>query len=685
MNSDNAPATSHHWLTKLGIKLYRLKTQAKRRWWVLLLTVSIGLAIEGWLIWSKSVEYESTGSLMVSGRVVGDRGYREEEMNFYGTTLKILGSPEVQDRTVRRLAIEYPKLSGNVQINAAVVPRTSIFNVSGAGANPEYTQRYVETLMEEFLRYKREKVNEAVDMAVQQMSEGLVKLKKEIAEREKDLHQFMEQNNMAFWEEESKNAARYLSELKTRQANLTNEKQGLENLSAEELLAKPNAPTTSKNSDSTPAEAYFGGDLTGQYLQKSQQLVQRKADLAEKSSVWKPKHPRLIAIKTEIADLERLLETIKGQMKDTAQARIVAIKAELKSLEASIQNWQEKVNVASRKDAEYQTLQGEVKRTQDSYDKLQSDILKLVQIKTTEMGSISMHEHASPPREVSREPVTHLLTGFALGLLVGLVIIYVLDRTDDTFSAATEVIEQFSEPILGQIPNVSNSRTPEGLPLIRPDDERYMYSEAFRSLRSSLVFMPNEGELKTLLVTSSIPGEGKSTIASNLSVTMAQAGARVLLVDADLRRGDLAGLFDVDGRFGLSNVLRNEVKWNSVVQATKYPTLSLIPRGPVTNQSGELLLVPFLESLLADFKNEYDLTIFNTPPVLATDDTATLAPNFDGTLMVMRAQFTSARLVYNTLNALYRRQVNVLGLILNCVDLETPDYYYHRYPKYYAA
>jgi Mrp family chromosome partitioning ATPase len=154
---------------------------------------------------------------------------------------------------------------------------------------------------------------------------------------------------------------------------------------------------------------------------------------------------------------------------------------------------------------------------------------------------------------------------------------------------------------------------------------------------------------------------------------MALGGAKVLLVDADLRRGDLAALFDADGRFGLSSLLRGELPWKSVTQATKHSNLTLIPRGPVSNQSGELLMVPLFETFLKECEAEYDLTIFNSSPILATDDTATIAPNFDGTL------------VHNSLSAMYQRQVNVLGLILNAVDTEMPDYYYYRYPKYYAA
>jgi capsular exopolysaccharide synthesis family protein len=298
---------------------------------------------------------------------------------------------------------------------------------------------------------------------------------------------------------------------------------------------------------------------------------------------------------------------------------------------------------------------------------------------------LTVVQKASVPYPVSKGVAKSLIIGLIGGLLVGGVVLFFLDRTDDRVSSSSEIIAHFSEPILAQIPNVDDSRQESGLPLLDLEDERYSYAEAFRSLRSSLIFMPNLSELKLLLITSAIPNEGKSTVASNLAITMAASGQRVLLIDADLRRGDLASLFDTDGRIGLSSILRDEVAWKSAVQSTGHPTLSLIPRGPVTNQSGELLLRPRLTALLEEFKREYDLVIFNTAPILATDDTPTIAPHFDGTLMIVRAQFTSARLTRNALDALYQRQVNVLGLILNCIDTEMPDYYYYQYPKYYAA
>ena len=298
---------------------------------------------------------------------------------------------------------------------------------------------------------------------------------------------------------------------------------------------------------------------------------------------------------------------------------------------------------------------------------------------------LALRQSASVALIENKGVIRHLLTGLIGGLVIGLAILFLLDRSDDRLASSSEMIEQFNEAIVGQIPDVASSRTHAGLPLLQEEDTRYMFAEAFRSLRSSLIFMPNQTELKTLIVTSAIPNEGKSTITSNLAITMANAGARVLLVDADLRRGDIAALFDIDGRQGLSNILRGEVPWKNCIQGGRRETLHIIPRGPTTNQSGELLLLPIVPKLLEEWKAAYDLVIFNTAPILATDDTPTLAPNFDGTLMVIRASFTSARLTRNALNALYQRQVNVLGLILNCVDTEIPGYYYYQYPKYYAA
>jgi len=406
--------------------------------------------------------------------------------------------------------------------------------------------------------------------------------------------------------------------------------------------------------------------------------------IEERSSVWKPKHPKLQALEREAAGLRSKLTWIKNQATEMMGSRSASIASELKSLDVSIASWTEKVREAADKDGNFKILEENVKRLQGQEDKL-LESLRTIQLGGENNDVLKVTQKATPATPVPKGTIKNLLVGLFGGLFVGGLALFLLDRSDDRLNSSTEILEHFSEPILGQIPNVSDSRVASGLPLLQPEDERYSYAEAFRSLRSSLIFMPNQSELKTLLITSAIPNEGKSTVASNLAVTMAAAGAKVILIDADLRRGDIAPLFGLDDELGLSNVLRGEMDWKRGTQTTQYPTLSVMPRGPVTNQSAELLLRPVVESMLEEMKAEFDLVIVNTAPILATDDTPTVAPHFDGVLMVMRAQFTSARLTQNSLEALYQRQVNVLGLILNCVDTEMPDYYYYRYPKYYAA
>ena len=678
----------------LGMKLYRYRNLVRRHWWILTLTIGIGLLLEGYVLFTKPQLFESLGQLVIREEMIRENnigGFQDTTPNFVGTAVEQLKSPIVLGRARDRVALESPNLNGTVEITSSNLPRTNIFIVTGAGANPAYTQKFVDTVVDEFLKWRDESRINGAGKVNTSLAAQETQTRKELEENKVKLQAFTEKNSMQFWTERQNKAVAYLLGLKNQKTQLQDELQRLQNLTPDELLhAAASQPAMSKQPNGNPAitakqEATFNSALYNEYIQTSQQLFQRQADYEEWKTVWKPAHPKLKAIVADMEKLQRQINIIKDQNANMVKARVAAINAELKSLEVSLTEWDATVLEASRKDAEYQTLQSDVTRTQSQLEKLLADIRGITGGVKSALEPLLVTQKATIPKPIPPGTLKHLLIGLIGGFVLGSIILLVLDRADDRLSSSTEMIEHFSESILGQIPNVADTRGASGLPLLQEEDERYTYAEAFRSLRSSLIFMPNQSELKTILITSAIPNEGKSTIASNLAVTMAAAGARVLLVDADLRRGDLAQLFDIDGKIGLTDILRGEHHWQSAVLQTKYPTLTLIPRGPVTNQSGELLLRPILVSLLDEFKAAYDLVIFNTAPILAADDTPTLAPNFDGTLMVVRAQFTSARLTKNSLNALYQRQVNVLGLILNAVDVETPDYYYYRYNQYYAV
>jgi capsular exopolysaccharide synthesis family protein len=689
-------STPREGLGRIGVKLYRYRNLVLRHWWILALTIGLGLAYQGWVLSQKPRVFQSSSQIIIKEELSGIGGViaTNSAENFVGTQMSIIRSVPVIEGARAAVALNHPELQGPTpDIAVSMIPRTQIFIVTGTGPEPEYTRAFVDALVISFMEYRRNSKNSARTGVGENIDQQIVKMKQELAAAEAKLRAYVTANKMPFWEEQYKTAPKYLSELKNRQANIQTELNRLTTLTPDQLLNMPSAPAAPAPAAPGSGDAalqpengtalQLGSELYIQYLQRTQELSAAQSAFEERSKVWKPKHPKLIALGEEVARIQRLIEVVKKQNRESIAQRIEAYKSELLSLEASIKSWEQKVQDASQKNDEFRQLEQDKTRAAAELVRLQTAGSELNHTPITDVFDIV--QKATPPVLVGKQTARHLAMGALAGLFLGFVILALLDRADDRMTSSSEILDQFSEPILGQIPNVAESRGAGGLPLLQPDDERYTYAEAFRSLRSSLIFMPNQSELRTILITSAIPNEGKSTIASNLAITMAAAGASVVLVDADLRRGDIASLFDIDGRTGLSNILRGEVSWEDAAQKCKYPNLAIIPRGPVTNQSSELLLLPSIHTLLDGLKENFDLVIFNTAPILATDDTPSLSPNFDGTLMVMRAQFTSARLTQNSLNALYQRQVNVLGLVLNCVDTEMPDYYYYRYPKYYAA
>ena len=702
MDYPNESSTAgSNWISRWSVRLHRWKALLRKRWWILLLTISIGIAYQAWSVSRKPVLYQSVGRMMVSGRldnIQGGASYNEDLMNFYGTQIELMTSTEVVSRARKRLQIEFPDLQGSASISASQLPRTATFSLTGVGSAPEYTEKFVNAVMDEFISYKRDMRQEQTDLTMVQISEELARLRTELDERENDLNAFIEENNMAFWEEQSNTAASFLSELKTQQSELMKELRLLENLSADQLLAQSGAaleaarggPETRAESGDTgfvqgdTARMTGGGSLQQQYLQKRQELFQLRSKIEQFARDLKPKHPKMVDFRQQESELDKLLGLIREQIDESADARIASIKAELESIDTSIESWERKNLEASRRGAEYKRLEERVNRTRETYDKLLTSIQNLDISKNINQETIQIMERASPAIEMPPNVPKHVVLGFLMGFGAGFGLLLLLDRADDRITSFTEVNEHFTLPILGQIPTADENAADDSPPLLQQEDDRYMFAEAFRNLRSSLIFMPDQSELKSLLVTSSIPGEGKSTVAANLAITMAFAGTRTLLVDADLKRGDLAKMFDIDGRFGFSTVLRDDASWQSIAQRTHYDNLTLIPRGPIASNPAELLLQNHLEAFLSDVREAYDLVIFNSAPILATDDTTTLAPSVDGAILVIRAFVTSTRLAENSLNALYQRQAKILGLILNAVSTEVSDYYHYRYSQYYS-
>lgn len=668
--------------SKLGVRFYRYRAVLKRYWWILALTIGVGLLYETYIVVSKPTRYVSVGKLSVriTGNAEGNQITYLGTPSWYGHVISELKGRRVRERARKQVELHKPEWLSEVdrtEINAENEINTFFFIVTGTGRNPDFTQFYVDMVMKEFLAIREDEwiVETGGQMA------GMLKRHNEeirVTEAAKDgLFKFLEEIKVPLPEDREKLLTDQSNKIEDTISKFESELNIYQSMTPNEVLKNQSGAPGVTEGSNTPA----GSSL----IALERQRAKRAAEFAKKKEIWLPANPRYIAFVEELESLATEIGTLTEFAKLGRDAQLKRIQSELEQARLKYKEVKAESISWSSVMVKYRQLKMGVDSALENLKKTESQISEIKNSQGSSGEIIGIHHQALLPIEEQRGVIRHLLTGLVGGFLLGLGILFLLDRADDRLASSSEMIEQFAEPILGQIPDVADTRTEAGLPLLQEDDNRYMFAEAFRSLRSSLIFMPNQTELKSLIVTSAIPNEGKSTVASNLAITMAAAGARVILVDADLRRGDIAALFDIDGRQGLSNVLRGEITWQNSVQEVRAGKLHIIPRGPVTNQSGELLLLPIVQKLLDEWKSRYDLVVFNTAPILATDDTPTLAPNFDGTLMVIRASFTSARLTRNALNALYQRQVNVLGLIMNCVDTELPDYYYYRYPKYYAA
>jgi len=207
-------------------------------------------------------------------------------------------------------------------------------------------------------------------------------------------------------------------------------------------------------------------------------------------------------------------------------------------------------------------------------------------------------------------------------------------------------------------------------------------------VRTNLAFMGMRGGLRSFVVTSAAPREGKSTVVINLATSIAQSGKKVLLIDTDLRRPRLHRTFSVAPALGVTSVLIGDAPLDEAIKATQVPRLDVLPCGPIPPNPSELLHTEQFRQLLATALAKYDHVIFDSPPLGAVTDAAIIAPQLDGVLIVVKSQSTTREAVRGAVRQLRDVSANILGAVLNDVDLNSgrygESYYYYR-SGYYTA
>jgi polysaccharide biosynthesis transport protein len=683
--------TAGSWTTAFITRVHRYRALLLRRWWIPLLTICLGVFVQAWLIYQTPPSFLSSSKMMLAGKlqVAQNAVYSEDNVNFYGTQIQLMQSSEVRRSAEALVRSTHPELQPvKVEISVTQRPRTSIFELQAIGSMPEYTQAYLNALMQKYLDFKKGMREDQSQTVTTGMTEQLIQVEKDLRSAEDEMLDFQKQNNIGFIQEEGNSAAAYLVRLNQQYAQLKTEYDLLERLDLDQNLdrSQTNKPdpgaSPGENNEQQVGMPFADVGPEGDYLKAKQNLQLLKAERDTLSRDLRPKHPKIIKLNDEISKQENLITLFRADAVEKLETRRKSIGKQMENLRENIKEWEAKALDLSQRLAHFNRIKGKAERLKAMYEKLMNELKGIGVSQAVESGDqVSIMEMASMPISVRPGLIKSLLIGLGCGALAGIAILLLLDRIDDRMASFSEFQHHFDENVLGQIPK---EKTKGKVTLLQPDDARHIFAESYRNIRSSIFFMPYDGPRpKTILITSAVPNEGKSTISANLAITFALSGAKTLLIDGDLRRGAIREAFGINSRVGFAEVLKGEVNWQEVVVPTAYPSLSVLPRGKTLSQPSEHLLRDSTDRLIQELYQHYDYIIIDSSPVLAADDTTSLAPKIDATLFVVRLSYTSARLTKKSLELLYNRQVNVPGVILNYVDTSLPEYYYYQYSEYY--
>jgi capsular exopolysaccharide synthesis family protein len=277
---------------------------------------------------------------------------------------------------------------------------------------------------------------------------------------------------------------------------------------------------------------------------------------------------------------------------------------------------------------------------------------------------------------VAPTPVRNALLGLVLGLVAGVALAVLREALDTTIKDVAVLAELTDAPALSAVPFDPRARR---APLIIADSARSTRAEALRQLRTNLQFVDVDRPVRTIVVTSAGPSEGKSTTACNLAIVYAEAGKRVVLVDADLRRPRLAEYLDLEGAVGLTNVLVGQVRLDTALQQWG-GGISVLPSGSIPPNPSELLGSRHMAELLHTLEGRFDAVIIDTPPLLPVTDAAVLASTVDGTVLVSRCAKTTASQARQAAAALKVVGARLVGCVLNMTPARGGSAYaYYEY------
>lgn len=419
------------------------------------------------------------------------------------------------------------------------------------------------------------------------------------------------------------------------------------------------------------------------------QLADHQRREAEMAETLADKHPQLATLRTAIATLEKRIATEIDRVVDSVRVEFEAARDEERKLSASLEAQKQEAMNLGRRSIDYGALQRDAQTNRELYNTLLQRTKETGIAGEVRSNNIRIVDPAEVPNRPARpnRPL-NLAVGFAGALLLAAAVGFFFEFVDSRVKLPSEIATHLGLPFLGMIPAVDGETTASSTLL--SSGAAPAFSEAFRSIRTNVVFSASEEGPRTIVVASTGPGEGKTLVSTNLAIALSQAGQRVLLVDADMRRPKVHETFELPQEPGLSNVIVGDTNASDAVRRTSVDQLWVLAAGRIPPNPAELLGSRRFKRFLESVGEHFDWVVIDSPPVMAVTDSAIVAHEVMGVLFVVGAEMTSRYAAKRALEQLERAKARFFGAVLNRVDLKGNAYYYsgyyrRSYANYYTS
>jgi capsular exopolysaccharide synthesis family protein len=636
--------------------------------------------------------YSGTARLyvqQVSPRVLNEEQARpvQDVENFLATQREIvsstpvlamtLGTPGIRDlKTFQGEDNLFAFLKGNLSVD--IGKKDELLSIQFDTPHKDEAQKIVAALVDAYTNFQSKQRHSSASERIALLQQEKEKRHAELQKKAEELHAFRATNGMVGGMDDRANVTRSKLEKLTTELTLANS----ETISAQiawddvsrSILTDPARKAAMENLLRTYAQGMAPSALDDAQLRTD--MLRWQAALQDMSGKYLSGHPAVKTVQQNIDQLNVLYAAAVNRRLQNAKARETELQASFdRQRDLALEQ-----NARTVKDLQ---LDADVKRLTALADEIDT---RMRTIALTQDSASAPNITVLEPPSVSRKPTRpYIWQTLALALLAGAVVgcgaACVRDWYDYRLRSADEVKATLGVTVLGLVPHVADENSPIARGQKIHIDPQSDAAEAYRSLRTAIYFGSKDDRTRTICVTSPERGDGKTTLASNLAISMAQAGRRVLLVDADLRAPMQDLIFGINGRVGLASVLQNKETLAKAIRHTGIEFLDLLPAGVAARNPSELLNSQRFIDLLEELGDKYDHVVIDTTPLLAVTDARIVAASSDATLLVVRAGKSNRKLSELSVDGLISVGAKLLGAVVN--DIRRGGYRsYDRYGSY---